>query len=237
MIVTKVRLDPFGGLSGQEIEFQPRLNVIEGPNESGKSTIFWAIQRALFTPVKLHKKDFEREIERFLPIGGGDTVHIELHFNHNVQTYKLKRTWGATQQAEMRMPDGSVITDDVAISEKLGTLLPAKEGTFKSVLMTYQSGLEKTLDDLEAHPEAVANLGDLLRKVVMETDGVSVDEFKARIQSLYDEYFSRWDRDRNYPEGGRGISNPWMKGKGNILNAFYEKETIRVTLELSLIHI
>jgi len=231
MIVTRVKLDPFGGLSGKELEFQPGLNVIVGPNEAGKSTIFWGIQEVLFTPVKLHRKVFEKEMKRFLPIGGGDTVHVELYFKLKGQTFELKKTWGATQQAELRVPDGSIITDEVAISERLGNLLPAMEGTFKTVLMTYQSGLEKTLDDLEAHPETVQTLGDLLRRIVMETDGVSVDKFKTSLQSQYDEYFSRWDRDRNYPEGGRDISNLWKREVGKILNAFYEKENIRVTLE------
>jgi exonuclease SbcC len=231
MIVTKVRLDPFGGLSGRELEFHPGLNVIEGANEAGKSTIFWAIQKALFTPVNLNKRVFEREIKRFLPIGGGDTVHVEVHFSHKGQTYKLQRTWGATKSAELKMSDGSVLTDDLAISEQLGEFLPASEGTFKSVLMTYQSGLEMTLDDLKEYPDTVHTLGDLLRKVVMETDGISVDGFKSRIQSQYDEYFSRWDKDRNYPEAGRGINNPWKREVGFILDVFYEKEKTRVALE------
>ncbi len=231
MILTKVRLNPFGGISSREIEFKPGLNVVEGPNEAGKSTVFWAIQRALFTPSKLHKKDFESEINRFLPIGGGDTIHVELDFKHNGQEYKLARTWGASQSSELMMPNGSKITDDNKISEHIKAILPANEGTFKSVLMTYQSGLEKTLDDLKSHPETVHTLGDLLRRVVMETDGVSVSEFRGRIQSLYNEYFRRWDRDRNHPEGGRGINKPWKKGAGVIVNKYYEKEAIREAFE------
>lgn len=231
MIVAMVKLDPFGGQSGRVLEFQPGLNVIVGPNEAGKSTIFWAIQEVLFTPVRLKKRDFEKEMKRFLPIGGGDTVRVELHFRHKGQTYELKKTWGATQQAELRKADGSIITDETLLSKELGTLLPAKEGTFKTVLMTYQSGLEKTLEDLKAQPEAIRTLGDLLRRVVMETDGVSVDVFKEHIKTLYDEYFRRWDRDRCYPEGGRGINAPWKREVGKILSAFYEKEKIRVSLE------
>ncbi len=231
MIITSVKLDPFGGLSGRVLQFRPGLNVIAGPNEAGKSTIFWAIQRAFFTPARLHKRDFEREIRRFLPVGGGDTVRVELRFRHNEQEYELRKTWGATPQAELRKADGSLITDEALLTRELGALLPAKEGTFKTVLMTYQSGLEKTLDDLRKHPETIHTLGDLLRRVVMETDGVSVDLFRERIQALYEEYFSRWDRDRHYPEGGRGPNAPWRRDVGKILAAFYEKEKIKKSLE------
>ncbi len=231
MIITRLRLEPFGGLNGKELEFRSGLNVIHGPNESGKSTIFHAIQRALFTPVKLHKKVFEREIEKFIPVGGGDTIHVELHFRDRDNSYILKRTWGATKAAELRLPGGVVVSDDDRISEYIGSFLPAREGTFKAVLMTYQTGLERTLADLESHPETVHTLSDLLRKVVMETDGVSVDEFRENIQNLHGKYFKRWDYDKQYPEGNRGINNPWTKGVGLILDAFYKKEMISKNLE------
>lgn len=68
MIIKRIKIDPFGGLSGKELEFQSGLNVIVGPNEAGKSTIFNAIQKVLLTPVQLYKRDFEREIKIFLPV-------------------------------------------------------------------------------------------------------------------------------------------------------------------------
>lgn len=232
MIIKRIKIDPFGGLSGRELEFQSELNVIVGPNEAGKSTIFNAIQKVLLIPVQLYKKDFEREIERFLPIGGGDTVHVELHFDHDKKPYILKKTWGGTRSAELKLPGGSVITNDDTIKERLDSCLPATEGTVKSVLMTYQSGLERTIAEID--PETVYTLGDMLRKVVMETDGISVDEFKKNIRGRVDDYFSHWDREKQCPEKGRGITNPWKKEVGLILSAFYNKESIRVNLENAL---
>lgn len=232
MIIKRIKIDPFGGLSGRELDFQSGLNVIVGPNEAGKSTIFNAIQKVLLIRVQLYKRDFEREIERFLPVGGGDTVHVELYFDHDKKPYVLKKTWGGTKSAELRLPEGSVITNDDAIMERLDSCLPATEGTVKSVLMTYQSGLEKTL--VEIGPETVHTLGDMLRKAVMETDGISVDEFKRNIRGRVDDYFCHWDRIKQCPDKGRGISNPWKKEVGFILSAFYNKESIRVNLENSL---
>ena len=47
MIVTRLRVHPFGFFSDREIGFAPGLNVVLGPNEAGKSTIFSAIRSSL----------------------------------------------------------------------------------------------------------------------------------------------------------------------------------------------
>lgn len=232
MIITKVKLNPFGGLSANEIILKKGLNIIVGPNETGKSTIFHAIQKVLFTPSRLSKNKFEKEMERYLPLGRGDTIKVELQYQYGDKPYTLKRIWGASQSAELLLPDGNVLTNEEAIAEQLEGLLPAKEGTYKSVLMTYQSGLAKTIDDLiHDYPDTLYSLGDIIRKSILETDGVSIDKFRDTIEEMYDENFSRWDPIQNYPEGGRGIENPFKRGVGNILQAFYTKETVKSHLE------
>lgn len=236
MIIKTIKLDPCGGISGKEIPFTSGINVILGSNEAGKSTVFNAVQKALLVPTKLGKKDFEKEIKRLLPIGGGDTVAVEMHFEKDGKSYTLKKKWGGTKLAELILPDGSIITDDDAVAEKMNLLLPAKTGTVKTVLMTYQSGLENTLSDFNKEPYAVHELGDILRKTILETDGISVDAFKDKINRQYDDYFGRWDRIKKGPEGDRGINNPWIKGSGYILSAFYEKEKLRVYHQNTLIY-
>ena len=54
MILKNIALTPFGGLTDARLNFKPGLNVIHGPNEAGKSTIFNALQRVLFTPAHLN---------------------------------------------------------------------------------------------------------------------------------------------------------------------------------------
>lgn len=233
MIITKVKLDPFGGFAGREVDFKPGLNVILGPNEAGKSTTFYAIEKGFLIPSRLHKRTFESEIENFVPIGG-DTARVDLHFEHEGKPCVLRKSWGGTEAAELIAPDGSLITDDAAISEKLEELLPAKKATVQTVLMTYQSGLEYTLYDLEEETEAVRTLGDLLRKAVMESGGISVEGFRESVQAAREGYFSRWDRHACGPEGGRGINKPWKQGVGEVLGVFYEKEYSSQMLEQAL---
>jgi exonuclease SbcC len=231
MIITTIKLQPFGSFSNKDLAFQPGLNVILGPNEAGKSTLFNAIQKVLLVPTHLYRKDYEREILGYLPIGGGDTVHIELTFEREKKAYVLKKTWGGTKTSHVQLPDGSVLTSDDAVTQQIETLLPAKSGTVRWVLMTYQSGLQKTLADLQEEEETIRSLGDMLRKAVLATDGISIEKFLAKIEAMQAGYFSRWDHQKKYPEGGRGIENPWKKEKGLILETFYEKERLRVQYE------
>ena len=225
MILKGIALKPFGGLTDVQLDFNPGLNVIHGPNEAGKSTIFNALQRVLFTPAHLTPSVFRREMESFLPLEGGDTIVVSLCLGLNGDTYALKRTWGATKSAEFTLPGGSLITDEDAIQERLISLLPAKEGTFKTVLMTYQSGLPKTIEELE--DESIQTLSTILRRAVFETDGVSVDQFKQNIESTFTAYYSRWNSERGCPESDRR----YVRDVGKILQAHYDMEDTRMDLE------
>ncbi len=225
MILKNIALTPFGGLTNAPLDFKPGLNVIHGPNEAGKSTIFNALQRVLFTPAHLTPAVFKREMESFLPLEGGDTIVVSLCLDLNGNTYALKKTWGATKSAELRLPGGSLITNENAVQEHLISLLPAKEGTFKTVLMTYQSGLPKTIEELE--DESIQTLSTILRRAVFETDGVSVDQFKQNIESEYTAYYSRWDRERGCPESDQR----YIRGVGKILQAYYVLEDKQMALK------
>ena len=236
MIIRKVSIKTFAGLSDEEIELQNGLNVILGPNESGKSTIFHAIERTLFTPSKLTPSKFKRQMGRFIPIGGGDTIEVSIHFEDKGGEYVLRRRWGASSLSELKLPDGSIVSDDDSIQEIIRGCLQIPEGTCKTVMMTYQSGLPRTIDDLKGDRDTLESLRDLLRKAVMEMDGVSVDAFRNKIENAYKAYLGRWDLKVNYPEKGRGIEDPWVKNVGFVVEVFYEKERARVTLETALLH-
>jgi ABC-type branched-subunit amino acid transport system ATPase component len=58
VIVEKIRLRPFGGVSDASLTFSEGLNVVLGPNEAGKTTVFNAAQNAIFTPAGLTASPF-----------------------------------------------------------------------------------------------------------------------------------------------------------------------------------
>ena len=231
MILNKIRLYPFAGIADSEINFKNGLNVILGPNETGKSTIFHAIQNVLFTKSNLKKKEFEKVMQKFIPILG-DTAQVELYFNNSTSNFILYKRWGGTSSAKLSFPDGTILTDNDKIYQTLIKILPAREGTFKSILMTNQSSLSNTLNQLKSdYPETILALNDILLKSIFTSDGISIDKFKHIVQKKYKEYFSHWDRLRECPEKNRGISNPFKKEVGEILYAFYKKEEKKRDLE------
>jgi exonuclease SbcC len=234
MIIEKVIINTFGGLSNREIDLQEGINVVLGPNESGKSTIYNAIESALFIPSKFTPAKLKKQMGRFIPVGGGDTIEVTIHFKRQGSQYMLRRRWGPSGSSSLTLPDGSIVADDDAIQDVVKECLQVPEGTCKTVMMTYQTGLSKTIRDIQEDRETIASLGDLLRKAVMEMDGVSVDAFKAHIEDSYSEFLGRWDIGANYPEGNRGIENPWLKGAGTITQLFYEKEKVRKAFEAAV---
>ena len=231
MIIEKVIINTFGGLSKKEMDFKEGMNVIIGPNESGKSTIYNAIENTLFTPSNLTPSKFRKQMGRFIPVGGGDTIEVTIHFKRNGKEYILQRRWGASVSSSLTLPEGSFLTDDDAIQNIIRECLQVPEGTCKTVMMTYQSGLSKTVDDVQDNNETLESLGDLLRKAIMEMDGLSVDTFRAKTEGSYNDFFGRWDIDANYPEHNRGIEYPWVKGVGSIATLFYEKEEVKKALD------
>ncbi|MDR3283438.1 MAG: AAA family ATPase [Candidatus Methanoplasma sp.] len=48
MHVRSLKIDRFGGLKGRDIEFSDKMNIVYGPNESGKTTIMEFVRSTLF---------------------------------------------------------------------------------------------------------------------------------------------------------------------------------------------
>ena len=231
MIITRIQITIFAGLNGKDIKFKKGMNVVLGPNEAGKSTIFRALENTMFTQTDLTPSKFEKRMGRFLPIGGGDTIEAVIYFSHKDESYELHRSWGATASSKLILPSGAVVQDDEKIREEIETCLHITEGTCKNVMMTYQSGLTQTLENLREDKDTQQSFGDLMRTVVMEIDGVSVDAFKAAVETQHKIYTRRWDFDAEYPENNRGVFNPYKIDIGTIVTTFYAKEKLKIDLE------
>lgn len=230
MKIKSIQLKPFAGILNKKIEFCPGLTVILGPNESGKSTLLNALKSVLFTEVELTKVRFDKLMKEYMPVKGGDTIRVSLEFQTEGKDYFLKKTWkpgNGKGSSILKFSDQREFTTDGEVSRLIDEFLPAHQGTVNNILLTWQSELDKTMDIL--HDEDVnirPDLGDILRSSIMETDGVSVEKLRLRLDREYEDYFQHWDMEKEAPENRRGINYPYKKGVGKILNAYYEKEGI-----------
>ncbi len=232
MIITKVRLHTFAGLTDVELEFAPGLNTIVGENEAGKSTVFRALEKGLLERSDLTPARMKKFVAPYVPVGGGNTIAVELHFIHEDGQYSLRRQWGADSAARLTLPGGGLITGEEEIAARVIELLGMPVGTCRSILFTRQTLLSETLETLKDEDrETVRDLSDLLSAAMQETDGVSVDALEERLEEEAGRFYSRWDKERGRPEGNRGVNKPWKKGVGLILAAYYAKEEISEALD------
>jgi len=231
MILDSLEIISFGFLAARKVEFSHGLNIILGPNEAGKTTLFQAMLHTLLTPVKLSKPNFRTTMAGFIPLGGGDTIGCKLGFTSLNRSYLLSKSWGGKEAAELVLPNGGRITDDQRVSALIKELLPVREGTVRSILMTYQSALAGTLADIEQNRETLDSLSTLLRRTILETDGISVERFKALLEEKHGEAYGHWDPVRKRPENNRGIDNPYKKGVGRILKAYYNYQELSRLLD------
>lgn len=228
MNVKSIRLHPFAGIQDQTFSFGSGLNIVQGPNEAGKSTLFKALLHGLFTATNKPEKQLKKDMGDFFPVGGGDVIRLELQFNRqDGGEVKVKKVWkhGNRQgSANLHFSDGTEITNEDEVQKQLEAMLPVSPATMRTILLSDQSGLQETLKKMKDTQQVRTELGSVLRKSVMETGGVSVDRFRKLLEEKYEAYFKRWDRSQQYPENGRGINNPFKTGLGKVLEAFYKKE-------------
>ena len=232
MIIGALDIRSFAGIGGGSITFKPGLNILLGPNEAGKSTVFRALYHALCTPTSLTKRQLHGTLGPYLPLDGGDTIEVMLSFSSEGDVYQISKRWGHSPMAELKLPSGSVLSDNLRITEVIENAMSVTPATLRSVLMTTQSQLVDTLSALGKDKTTLFSMHDLLRRAAQETDGISVEGFREVLEREARELYGRWDNKTMGPEGGRGIQNPWQKGVGTILHTWYRKERLRSQYEL-----
>jgi DNA repair protein SbcC/Rad50 len=170
-------------------------------------------------------QEWKGYLKKFIPYPVGDTIAVELAFIcEKGEEYTLERCWGSGKASHLTLPGGVVIREDISIQNKLDELLGYGRATFEGVLFARQEEMLKTVEMLKSNREAVSTLSEILRAVVFEAGGVSLDELIQVIESEKKLLLDSWDVDRDGPKGGRGINNPWLKNVGAVLKAFYEVE-------------
>jgi exonuclease SbcC len=236
MKLISIRLHPFGGTADRKCTLHDGINVLEGPNEFGKSTLSNALWHALFTPTNLPRVRLQNTIGRWYPKPGGDHARITVQFQAVGETWTLQKTWGAGAASHLRSDSSAGIADPAEVQAKLCTLLQRSEATWQHVLFTSQAQLAATMEQLRVNAGEVDDVQPLLAGPAAIPGDIPPDRLSAAVEDRINQHFGRWDRATQRPEGGRGIDNPWKNGIGTLLTTWYAQATVRRTLQNVIQH-
>jgi exonuclease SbcC len=226
MKLLSIRLHPFGGTANRTCTLHDGINVLEGPNEFGKSTLSNALWHALFTPTNLTPVNLRNTMGRWYPKPGGDHARITIQFHADNQIWTLQKSWGAGAASSLQADGAASIADPVKVQTQLATLLRRNEATWRHVLFTGQAQLAATMEQLRASSGQIDDVQSLLAGPAAIPGDIAPDKLTAALEARITQHFGRWDIHSNGPERGRGIANPWTNGKGPLLEAYYAKETV-----------
>jgi DNA repair protein SbcC/Rad50 len=230
MIIRDLHIHTFGDFQDVRLQFADGCNIVLGENEAGKSTVFNVIDHLLFTPVKLTKREMEKSLNRWFPVGGGDTLSAELSAELGDRAVRYFKCWGGNPEGTIRFSPGGTYSGDDALAAETEKLWGYSPETVRQVCLLRQSTLADTLPSYQNSKEVLQSLTDILQNSLIEGGGISTSGFIETLRDRYSLFFSRWDRDRNYPEKNRGIENPWSVNVGTVLKWWYEMK--RAELEV-----
>ncbi|MFH1689419.1 MAG: AAA family ATPase [Candidatus Eisenbacteria bacterium] len=138
MRIRRLRLVNFKRFADHEIVLEPGLNLIVGPNESGKSSIAEALSTVLFAD-PASRADSVRSLERW---GGTGGMRLELDFEQGTDSYRLTKDFGSGLAELARRTEGDVIADRAEIDQVIARLVGFEtREAFESIASVYQDDL------------------------------------------------------------------------------------------------
>lgn len=158
----KITMSAFGPYAGEVTLDMQKLGksgiyLITGDTGAGKTTIFDAISYALYGEASGNYRENTTLRSKY---ASADTpTFVELEFEYNNEIYKInrnpeyprpnKRREGFTKQsanAELVMPDGSVITKIKEVSAKVEEIIGINKNQFSQIAMIAQGDFRKLLN-------------------------------------------------------------------------------------------
>ncbi|MDO4503485.1 MAG: AAA family ATPase [Coriobacteriia bacterium] len=241
MKINKISCESFAGLSDKEIRLEDGLNIIEGPNESGKTTMVDLAYSALFQDAKVgaraaSDKEFRNLYYPRMASGFQGEPDGAVSFDGAAGTFVLRKEWGADGSVSLKTPDGIRVKDADAIKQILQEELGYGQATYKELVFSSQRRPITAVAEIlngAAKDGSLADLTDQVMQSVMETGGMSLDAFEKGLDEKIAALGGNWDFDADLPNGGRkrGINNPWKRSVGAILQAYYDAEQVRSELD------
>lgn len=232
--------EQYAGVRGQDLHFAPGVNVILGDNEAGKSTLLTGIYDTLTKGYKIDGRREKAFLASRFPSGGANSIDGTVKLEIGGRQVTVKKEWdrsGADSRAVLYI-DGERSTG-AAAEAKLRELLHFSGAIYDNIVFGRQSNEQSVLEWLYAFlfdsaaqgaDGAIAEARDQVSGALSAAGGISEDKFLEQLDRAIDALGAKWDAAADRPQNGRGLSNPWKSGAGEIVKAYYayaEKQAAR----------
>ena len=171
-------------------EFDEGVNIIHGPNSSGKSSLMSALVRGMFDT----HRTASSEIEQLRPWGRSLTPTVTIEYESADGVYRIVKTWLRNCRAELLRRESDsfvrVAEDDQAV-EHVRKLFSAS-AVSKGASTPNHWGIAQVLWSPQRAIALGGASGDVLTQVERALSGQGVSESALRLTKALDDLFARY---------------------------------------------
>ncbi|MEA3408811.1 MAG: AAA family ATPase, partial [Candidatus Eisenbacteria bacterium] len=195
MRIRRLRLVNFKRFADHEVVLEPGLNLIVGPNESGKSSIAEALSTVLFADPTSRAASV-RSLEKW---GGSGGMKLELDFEQGEDSYTLTKDFGAGTAELARSSEGDVIADRHEIDRIIAGVVGFEtREAFESIASVHQDDLA-SLEGLGGQARRGALVPLIERKMTSSSGRVDATRVIETIRSRMERLKVGLDRPAKHP--------------------------------------
>ncbi len=208
MKIKSFSTEQYAGIRDLSVEFSDGLNVVLGNNESGKSTMIYALYSALNQPTKLgakSKSDKDYTKSAF-PTDGRQTVDAAVCVKTPDDEYRIEKIWDiSAKQEEAKFSlkgKNSGVLRGAQAEERLRELCGFGASVYTNVVFGRQSNEGAMLDWCGRFFSAVSydDIDEVKQKIsegLSAVGGISQDKFRELLESRIADMEKNWDFSRN----------------------------------------
>jgi len=195
MRIRRLRLVNFKRFADHEVVLEPGLNLIVGPNESGKSSIAEALSIVLFVDPASRAASV-RSLEKW---GGSGGMKLELDFEQGDDSYTLTKDFGAGTAELARCTEGDVIADRREIDRVIASVVGFEtREAFESIASVHQDDLA-SLEGLGGQARRGALVPLIERKMTSSSGRVDATRVIETIRGRIDRLRVGLDKSAKHP--------------------------------------